>query len=304
MTGGGLGILGPSVMTTRGTTTMGIKLTGILLGYMGMDYEIMVFPHPNHILHTGLTQLSKTWYQCPSLGYIIDHPEGRVLWKTGISPDWPQEWLADWQWLVDLQAVTPEVCLEARLKSLGLGPEDFKYVVQGHLHTDHAGGLRLFEQAGATVLVHEDEFNHVARIEGAENFFNRRDWHFIFDRKPTLLYGDQEILKGVTVLSLPGHTPGTTGVLLHLDRTGAVLLTDDAMYTHDTYGPPAVGTVITWDVPRWSASMEKIRRIATEHNAFLFPGHDETGVKISGGDHHAEFKKIEIHPFSVGYRYE
>jgi N-acyl homoserine lactone hydrolase len=155
-----------------------------------------------------------------------------------------------------------------------------------------------------TVLVHEDEFNHVARVEGADNFFNRRDWHFIFDKKPTLLYGDQEILKGVTILSLPGHTPGTTGVLLHLDRTGAVLLTDDAMYTHDTYGPPAVGTVVTWDVPRWGASMEKIRRIATEHNAFLFPGHDETGVKISGGDHHAEFKKIEIHPFSVGYRYE
>ena len=68
-------------------------------------------------------------------------------------------------------------------------------------------------------------------------------------------------------------------MVLHLDRTGAVLLTDDAMYTHDTYGPPAVGTAITWDVPRWGASMEKIRRIATEHNAFLFPGHDETGVR-------------------------
>jgi glyoxylase-like metal-dependent hydrolase (beta-lactamase superfamily II) len=146
--------------------------------------------------------------------------------------------------------VTPEVCLEARLKSLGLGPEDFRHVVQGHLHTDHAGGLRLFEQAGATVLVHEDEFNHVAKIEGTENFFNRKDWHFIFDKKPTLLYGDQEILKGVTILSLPGHAPGTTGVLLQLDRTGAVLLTDDAMYTHDTYGPPAVGTVIL-SFSRW-----------------------------------------------------
>jgi glyoxylase-like metal-dependent hydrolase (beta-lactamase superfamily II) len=121
-------------------------------------------------------------------------------------------------------------------------------------------------------LVHRDEFNHVDKIQVAENFFNRKDWHFIFDKKPTLLYGDQEILKGVTILNLPGHTPGTTGALLQLDRTGAVLLTDDAIYTHDSYGPPAVGTVITWDVPRWGASMEKIRRIATEHNAFLIPG--------------------------------
>jgi N-acyl homoserine lactone hydrolase len=76
-------------------------------------------------------------------------------------------------------AITPETCLEARLKSLGLGPEDFRYVVQGHLHTDHAGGLRLFQQAGTTVLVHEDELNHVANIASAENFFNRQDWAFI-----------------------------------------------------------------------------------------------------------------------------
>jgi glyoxylase-like metal-dependent hydrolase (beta-lactamase superfamily II) len=281
---------------------MGIKLTGVHLGHMAMDYELLVFPHPNHILHTGLTKKSKTWYQCPSFGYIIDHPEGRVLWNTGISPNWSQEWVPDWQWMVDLQSVTPEVCLEARLKSLGLGPEDFKYVIQGHLHTDHAGGLRLFEQAGATLLVHEDEFNYVSKIQDAENFFNRKDWHFIFDKKPTLLYGDQEILKGVQVLSLPGHTPGTTGVLLQLDRTGSVLLTDDAMYTHDTYGPPAVGTPMTWDLPHWSNSIEKIRRVATEHDAFLFPGHDETGVKVDGD--HTEFKKIEFHPFSAGYAYE
>jgi glyoxylase-like metal-dependent hydrolase (beta-lactamase superfamily II) len=282
---------------------MGIKLTGIHLGYMGLDYDLLLHPHPDHILHTGLTQMSRTWYQCPSLGYIIDHPDGRVLWNTGISPDWSHEWLAEWQWMLDLQRVTPETCLEARLKLLGLGPEDFKYVVQGHLHTDHAGGLRLFEQAGATVLLHEDEFKHVAKIQTAENFFNRQDWRFIFDKKPTLLYGDQEILKGVQVVSLPGHTPGTTGVLLHLDHTGAVFLTDDAMYTHETYGPPAVGTPITWDVPRWNASIERIRKLATEHSAFLFPGHDETGVKVRD-PHITEFKKIEFHPFSPGYCYE
>ena len=163
--------------------------------------------------------------------------------------------------------------------------------------------MRLFEQAGATVLLHEDEFKHVAKIQTAENFFNRQDWRFIFDKKPTLLYGDQEILKGVQVVSLPGHTPGTTGVLLHLDHTGAVFLTDDAMYTHETYGPPAVGTPITWDVPRWNASIERIRKLATEHSAFLFPGHDETGVKVRD-PHITEFKKIEFHPFSPGYCYE
>ncbi len=87
---------------------------------MGLDYDLLLHPHPDHILHTGLTQMSKTWYQCQSLGYIIDHPEG-ALWNTGISAGWSQEWLQGWQWMIDLHEVTLETCLEARLKSVGLG---------------------------------------------------------------------------------------------------------------------------------------------------------------------------------------
>jgi glyoxylase-like metal-dependent hydrolase (beta-lactamase superfamily II) len=102
----------------------------------------------------------------------------------------------------------------------------------------------------------------------------------------------------------PGkHTPGTTGALLHLEHAGAVFLTDDAMYTHETYGPPAVGTPMTWDVPHWSASIDKIRKLATEHSAFLFPGHDETGVKV-WDPHTTEFEKIAFYPFSPGCCYE
>src|SRR5438093_13586017 len=122
------------------------------------------------------------------------------------------------------------------------------------------------------MLLHEDELNHGAESDDADKVFRREDWHLMFEKELAVLDGDQEILKDVRVLSLPGHTPGTTGVLLELEHTGAVLLTDDAMYTHDTYGPPAVGSPITWDLAHWSGPIEKIRQTATEHNAFLFPG--------------------------------
>jgi hypothetical protein len=84
------------------------------------------------------------------------------------------------------------------------------------------------------------------------------------------------------------------------------MLTDDAMYVHETFGPPAVGTPITWNVPHWSESIEKIRKIAIEHDAFLFPNHDETGVKVSHTHDQitTEFRKIEFQPFSPGYAYE
>src|SRR5207245_11104959 len=42
--------------------------------------------------------------------------------------------------MLDLSEVTPEGGLAHRLKKLGLGAEDFAFVVQGHVHADHACG--------------------------------------------------------------------------------------------------------------------------------------------------------------------
>ena len=278
-------------------------IRGISLGFMGMDMETMVFPHPKYALSTGRQAGAKVWYRCPALGYIIDTHAGRILWDTGPSPSWPTEWPADMQQMLDLSEVTPEVGLEQRLKELGLGPEDFAFVVQGHLHADHAGGLRLFESAGAQILVHEDEYRHAQQIEETGQAYVRKDWNFLQHRRATLVYGDQDLSKDVRLLSLPGHTPGTMGMLVRLDRTGWVLLTDDAMFIHESYGPPAVGSIVSWNQDRWSTSLERIRSLAKEHNAFLFPGHDMTGIKHSNPEH-IEFKKIEFHPFSPGYVYE
>jgi len=281
---------------------VGTKLQGVNLGYMGLDYELLVFPHPNHVLHADKQEGQKSWYQCPAISYIIDHPDGRVLWETGISSNWPEEWLPEWQWLIDLSAITPEVCLENRLKELGLGPDDFRYVVQGHLHTDHAGGLRLFQDAGAEIIVHEDEYRHVEQMQSAENFFVPGDFAFLKDiKKPTLVSGEEELMRGLTLMSFPGHTPGTMGMLINLEHTGPVLLTSDAVYTHDSYGPPPVGTPITWDVGQWAQSIEKVRQVAAEHEAFVFPGHSETGVQQHKDKEQTEFKPIQFQP---GYVYE
>jgi glyoxylase-like metal-dependent hydrolase (beta-lactamase superfamily II) len=106
-------------------------------------------------------------------------------------------------------------------------------------------------------------------------------------------------MRGLTLISVPGHTPGTMGLLIELEHTGAVLLTSDAMYTHDTYGPPAVGTPITWDIGHWGQSIEKIHRLAMEHEAFVFPGHSETGVR-----QHKDGVEVKPIQFQPGYVYE
>jgi N-acyl homoserine lactone hydrolase len=74
-----------------------------------------------------------------------------------------------------------------------------------------------------------------------------------------------------------------------------VLHTSDAMYHHETYGPPAVGTFVNMDPKQWGQSLEKIRRYATKYEALIVPGHDETGVK-QHADGNSEFVELQYYP--------
>ena len=199
---------------------------------------------------------------------------------TGISTEWPTEWLEAWQQLIDLREITPEVCLLSRLKAAGLGPDDFRYVVVSHLHADHAGGLRLFEDAGAEIVVHEAEYRHVENLREPQRFWIPTDFALLHDIKPpTLVAGDEELMRGVRLIHAPGHTPGSMALQVELDHTGSILLAGDALYTHESYGPPPAGSPMNPDPLGWAASVEKLRRIARQHEALVLPGHSETGIR-------------------------
>jgi len=55
--------------------------------------------------------------------------------------------------------------------------------------------------------------------------------------------------------------------------------TGDALYTHESYGPPPAGSPLNPDPLGWAASVEKLRSIAREHEALVLPGHSETGIR-------------------------
>ena len=190
---------------------MSIKLYGLQLGVFPLPMAALFDPRTGREPERFDGDIVDGMYQCPALSYVIEHPDaGRILFESGISATWSEEWLPEWLEMLSLDRVTPEVCLEAQLQSRGLGPEDFSHVIQGHLHADHAGGMRIFDEAGATIVVHEDEWKHVSENVGeAQDFFVRADWGFAERAPQMLIYGDQEIAKDLWCISLPGHTPGS-----------------------------------------------------------------------------------------------
>ncbi len=185
---------------------MSITLRGVHLGFMGLDLSLL----SNRPGNVGVP------YRCPAIAYVIETPQGRILWETGLSARAGDEWLPDWLEVVGIDEATPETFIEARLKEMGLGPDDFRYVVLGHLHTDHAGGLRLFEDAGVEIVVHEQEYAHVMAMEpDRADFFSRVDWAFLGDKRPTLATGAvTELTGGIQLVHLSGHTPGQMAMQL------------------------------------------------------------------------------------------
>jgi len=280
---------------------MSIKMYGLRLGRFGIDMEAVLPGHPDLLATPGQTQKKMVWYRCPSLAYVIEHPEGRILFETGLSPDWSDEWPDAYHkpaGTPNWSDIKPEELLEPQLKAAGLGPDDFTHVVAGHMHIDHAGGLRMFENAGAEIVLHEDEYKGVIALEEDSYFMARADYEFLPRKKPTLIYGIQEILKGVKLVSLPGHTWGTMGMLVHLDHTGWVFFTSDALIHHKAYGPPPIPNLISVLQDKWAESIERIRRLATKYDALIAPGHDETGVQHRA-DGATELVELKYYPDQV-----
>lgn len=172
---------------------------------------------------------------------------------------------------------SPEENLPSALAALGLAAEDIDIVVNTHLHWDHCGGNVYFEQA--EFYVHEKE------LEYADSPCPiHRAGYFVYDR--TLkgngiqfrsVERDVQLAPGVSLIHLPGHTPGTMGVLVESSR-GAVLLASDALplYTNfaETYGEhsfrPSGVYVCLQD---YYKSWEKIEKFISRVDCVL-PGHD------------------------------
>jgi N-acyl homoserine lactone hydrolase len=74
--------------------------------------------------------------------YLIEHEQGRVLVDTGMHPGMREDPHVRIGWLADLMRVgLPEgEDAGSRLRAIGVEPGSLRYLVNTHLHFDHAGG--------------------------------------------------------------------------------------------------------------------------------------------------------------------
>ena len=202
------------------------------------------------------------WIKIPVYAVLIDHPEGKFLYDTGCPPNLPN----------DAQAMFPyyhneNQTLEKQLSLAHTRPEEIKAVILSHMHVDHAGNIGLFKHA--EVYLHKNEVEH-APTPGLSEPLN---WESL-GRRCHLVENDRDFARGVKLITLPGHSYGVLGLVVETKNDGVLIFPSDAIYTKANYGPPAKLSGIVYDTLSFFDSIEKVRRLATKHNAKVMFPHD------------------------------
>jgi glyoxylase-like metal-dependent hydrolase (beta-lactamase superfamily II) len=78
----------------------------------------------------------------------------------------------------------------------------------------------------------------------------------------------------VTLLSTPGHTPGSQSLMVHLKNTGYVILSGDVAHLEDNFKRDIV-PALNVDKAASIASMERIKDLMAKYNATLLINHDK-----------------------------
>jgi glyoxylase-like metal-dependent hydrolase (beta-lactamase superfamily II) len=154
--------------------------------------------------------------------------------------------------------------LSTQLQQLGLEPSKIKYVAVSHSHGDHIGNVGLFPQS--TLLVQKAEYEWPSPTGESR---------FPAGPQVKLLEGDHDVFGdgSVMLISTPGHTPGHQVLLLKLPKTGAVVLSGDAVHFQENWGARRVPE-FNVNKEQTSASMQRIADLMAKHNAQLWINHD------------------------------
>ncbi len=205
-----------------------------------------------------------------------------MLFDTGIDDRWRDRWPRN---LAEGYPVSQSFSLKDSLRKLGFYPDDIDLLIISHLHFDHAGNLRLFRdtKAGARVLVQEEEARHAFMCAGlydsAENIYHGDGYvAHEFAGLDGIAYetvsGDVKLADDLELVLLPGHTPGTQGMVVRTRNTGTAVFPSDAVYNRFNYGPPAMKPGMCARPEEFVNSIEKVRGIIEAENGTLFYSHD------------------------------
>ena len=187
----------------------------------------------------------KNWTEpLPIFAFVIEHPEGLIVVDTGetsrvAEPGYFPRWHPYYRYGLQ-EWVQPEEEIGPQMRAIGFDPNDVRWVLLTHFHTDHAGGLAHFPNAEH--LVSRSEYTDAKGTRGLLRGYPSNRWPRWFS--PTLIDMRPEAVLSfpasypvtragdVRFVPTPGHTAGHLSVTVTTaDIT--YFLAGDASYTQE-----------------------------------------------------------------------
>jgi len=177
------------------------------------------------------------------------------------------------------------------LKKLGLDPAKVKYAIITHAHGDHVGGAKLLQDRfKSRIVMGAPDWDSIEKsVNGYPEGKPKRDIAADDGQKITL--GDTT----VTVLTTPGHTPGTLSMTFQVKDHGRTL---NVAYAGGTaFNFPS--TVPNFDI--YIQSQKKMAAAAAASSAtILMTNHSEFDYATTKIKLLAARKTGEPHPYEIG----
>lgn len=236
----------------------------------------------------------------PSLFALIAHPkEGYILFDTGYSSyfleetqRYPNKLYAK----VTPVSLKPEESAVAQLSTMGIAPEDIKYIVISHFHGDHVAGLKDFPQARFVCL--DSGYTEVKKrkgiaavrkgilpglipgdFESRTHFLSLSDDRYRLPAPPPFeaafdLFGDGLL----RFIPLEGHFKGQVGVLIQLSEHKNAFLIADACWLSPGYKelilPSRLALLVMNNPLLYRQNLEQIHRYHKMNpNDWVIPSH-------------------------------
>ena len=171
---------------------------------------------------------------------LVEHPEGPVLIDTGARQQGGPKFLDIYG--VENGGLEGATQLEDALASAGFLPRDVRWVINTHLHFDHAGGNTTIDPElendprrhvrpnfpNATYVVQrgELEFARHTNERTRASYLPPNFEPVAAAHRWRLVEGDAEMLPGISVRLTPGHVPFHQSVLIQDRGETAVFLAD------------------------------------------------------------------------------
>ncbi|KJS81878.1 MAG: hypothetical protein JM58_16085 [Peptococcaceae bacterium BICA1-8] len=235
------------------------KITPLNLGVLTVKKSGLIFGNK-----------SNESLKVPCIGWLLTNNTGKkVIIDTGPSDDevWGTKYHNPLKKHYDQR-------LEVALLKHGINADEINLCILTHLHWDHAyGALKL---PNAKIIVQREELRYAVDPfppdwkHYEKNFEEKSPFFLKFFHQIETVNGDCEIEKGMKLIHLPGHSPGSQGILVTTNQ-GEFLIVGDLINIMESWEcNPKLPPGIFYSLEDCYSSFNKIDKLGVT----ILSGHD------------------------------